>query len=175
MLGQRTSSIRPEAYHPFSPFNLSDIRSKAISMHRVYWFAGFAMVLAGCTQEIGVLNEALMGDGTAVLLPHSANQETVDVRELVFRSKTPVVLDFSATWCGPCRTLAPEMDKLAEEYAGKAVVAKIAIDANPGIASYFRIEGVPTVLVLKDARILKRTVGFDRNIRSKVGRIIDGS
>jgi len=144
-------------------------------MNRLFLFCLLALVSFGCTQEIGTLDESQMGDGTAVLLPHTDSEESVDVGDLIFRSQTPVVLDFSATWCGPCRMLAPEMDKLAEEYAGKAIVAKIDIDDNPRIASYFRVEGVPTVIVLKDGRILKRTVGFDPNIRSQVGRVIDGA
>ncbi|MCL4109020.1 UNVERIFIED_CONTAM: hypothetical protein GTU68_052658 [Idotea baltica] len=65
------------------------------------------------------------------------------------------------------------MDKLAEEYAGKAVVAKVDLDENEQVASYFRVDAVPTVIVFKNGSIVKRYVGMDPNMRSSIGRLID--
>jgi putative thioredoxin len=74
-------------------------------------------------------------------------------REVVDRSrKVPVLIDFWATWCGPCKTLTPVLEKVARELGGKLVLAKIDVDKNPEIADLFQIQSVPTVMLLVDAR-----------------------
>lgn len=143
-------------------------------MQRYCVLFGFALLFTGCQAEIGSLDEQQMGTGHAEVLPHSESPEIAKIEDLVFRSETPVVLDFSAIWCRPCQHLAPEMDKLAEEYDGQAIVAKIDIDQNRQVTNYFRVEGVPTVIVLNNGQILKRYVGLDPNMRSGIGRLIDG-
>lgn len=142
-------------------------------MQRILPLLVLAVLLAGCQAELGALDEQKMGTGQAELLPHSDSPEMTKIEDLVFRSSTPVVLDFSATWCGPCQMLAPQMDKLAEEYAGKVTVAKIDFDSNKGVADYFRVEGLPTVIVLNNGAVLKRYVGFDPNMGSGIGRLIE--
>ncbi len=77
----------------------------------------------------------------------------------VLKSHVPFLLDFSAVWCGPCRVLAPVVEKLADEYQGKARVGKLDIDDSPAVASKFGIRGVPTVLVFKDGKESGRHVG----------------
>ncbi len=77
----------------------------------------------------------------------------------VLKSSVPFLLDFSAVWCGPCRVLAPVVEKLADEYQGKARVGKLDIDDSPAVASKFGIRGVPTVLVFKDGKESGRHVG----------------
>jgi thioredoxin 1 len=77
----------------------------------------------------------------------------------VLKSQVPFLLDFSAVWCGPCRVLAPVVEKLADEYQGKARVGKLDIDDSPAVASKFGIRGVPTVLVFKDGKESGRHVG----------------
>ena len=79
--------------------------------------------------------------------------------EQVERSQTPVLLDLWADWCGPCHMLAPTIDQLSSELAGRVKVAKLNIDQNPGVASRFGVRSIPTLLVLKDGREVDRLVG----------------
>jgi thioredoxin 2 len=77
----------------------------------------------------------------------------------VERSPTPVLLDMWADWCGPCHMLAPTIDQLSFELAGRVKVAKLNIDENPGIANRFGVQSIPTLLVLKAGREVDRIVG----------------
>jgi thioredoxin 1 len=77
----------------------------------------------------------------------------------VLKSAQPFLLDFSAVWCGPCKVLAPIVEKLADEYKGKVRVGKLDIDESPGVASKFGIRGVPTVVVFKEGKESGRHVG----------------
>jgi thioredoxin 1 len=72
-------------------------------------------------------------------------------------SSQVALLDFFATWCGPCKQIAPLIDEIAEDYAGRVVVAKIDIDQNPRLKDRFGIRGVPTLLLLKDGSELSRS------------------
>jgi thioredoxin 2 len=88
----------------------------------------------------------------------------VDVTDATFsteveRSAIPVLLDMWADWCGPCHMLAPTIDQLSSELAGRVKVAKLNIDENPGIADRFGVRSIPTLLVLKDGREVDRLVG----------------
>lgn len=71
----------------------------------------------------------------------------------------PIVLDFSATWCGPCKKIAPIISELAEEYAGKVVVGKCDVDENEELTSKYGIRNVPTVLFIKNGEIVNKHVG----------------
>ena len=77
----------------------------------------------------------------------------------VLKADVPFLLDFSAVWCGPCKVLAPIVEKLADEYKGKVRVGKLDIDESPGVASKFGIRGVPTVVVFKEGKEAGRHVG----------------
>ena len=77
----------------------------------------------------------------------------------VLQSKEPVLVDFTATWCGPCKVLAPIVEKVAEETAGKYKVGKLDIDDAPGITQRYGIRGVPTVLVFKGGEKVGQHVG----------------
>lgn len=79
--------------------------------------------------------------------------------ELVLNSDKPVVVDFWATWCGPCRMVAPIIDELSTQFEGRAVVGKVDVDANQDFPSKFGIRNIPTVLIFKNGEVIGRQVG----------------
>ena len=82
----------------------------------------------------------------------------------VLNSNLPVLVDFYADWCGPCKMMAPIVEKLSEELEGKAKVGKINVDENQDLAMQYNIMSIPTILIFKNGKEAKRFVGFrDKN------------
>ena len=79
--------------------------------------------------------------------------------EVVIKSETPVIVDFSATWCGPCRTIEPFIEEISEEYAGKVKVAKVDVDDCIETSARFGIRNIPTVLYFKNGEVVNKNVG----------------
>jgi len=79
--------------------------------------------------------------------------------ELVLNSDKPVLVDFWATWCGPCRMVAPIIDELSAEFDGRAIIGKVDVDANQDFPSKFGIRNIPTVLIFKNGEVIGRQVG----------------
>ncbi len=79
--------------------------------------------------------------------------------ELVVKSEIPVIVDFWAEWCGPCRMIAPIIEELSKEYEGRARVVKCDVDTSPGVAAKYGIRNIPTVLFFKNGQIADKQVG----------------
>lgn len=77
----------------------------------------------------------------------------------VLKAAEPVLVDFWASWCGPCKGLAPTIDELADQYAGKVKVAKLNVDDNPATPSNYGVRGIPTVILFKDGKVVDQVVG----------------
>ena len=84
------------------------------------------------------------------------NQASFDAAVAVDK---PVLVDFFATWCGPCRMIAPSIEQLAAEFEGRAVVGKVDVDEEPGLAQRFGVMSIPTLIVLKGGKVVEQAVG----------------
>lgn len=85
--------------------------------------------------------------------------EDKNFEEIVLKSDKPVMVDFWAAWCGPCRMVGPIIEELSHEFAGKAVVGKVDVDNNQEFAAKYGIRNIPTVLVFKNGEVVGRQVG----------------
>jgi thioredoxin 1 len=103
-------------------------------------------------EDIKHLETDMAGNNTLVFTDSAFDQE-------VLNSSEPVLVDFWAEWCGPCRMMAPTIDQIAAEYAGKAKVGKLDVDSNVQTAGRYQIRGIPTLLVFKGGRVVDQKVG----------------
>ena len=95
--------------------------------------------------------------GTFVMAEVILNEKNFE--QEVLQSEIPVLVDFWATWCGPCRMLAPTIERIAEEQEGKVKVCKLDVDDEPEIAAKYGIASIPTLMVFKNGEVAKATVG----------------
>ncbi|HEX9724340.1 MAG TPA: thioredoxin [Vicinamibacteria bacterium] len=89
----------------------------------------------------------------------------------VLKSDKPVLIDFWAEWCAPCRMMAPTIDALASEYEGKAKVGKLNVDENALVSERYQIRGIPTVLIIKNGQVAEQVVGVTS--KDNLSRLID--
>jgi thioredoxin 1 len=103
--------------------------------------------------------------GATVVQPHAGRGGVVTLTdanflEQVIGSRQPVLVDVWASWCGPCRAIAPVIEQLAKEFTNRATVAKLEIEANPRLAQLLKVEALPTLLIIKDGSIVDAMVGL---------------
>jgi thioredoxin 1 len=93
----------------------------------------------------------------------------------VLKSALPVVVDFWATWCAPCRAIAPTLERIAVEYDGRLIVAKVDVDENPVYAQQFGVQGIPTLLLIRGGNIVDRIVGAlpEARLKSQIKDFLD--
>jgi thioredoxin 2 len=100
-----------------------------------------------------------------VSTPLEADEALFD--EITSRAKVPVLVDFWAEWCGPCRAAAPEVKKTAEDLAGRALVLKVDTERHPALAARFRVQSIPNFVVMKEGRVVLQQPGLVPSARMK--------
>ncbi|MBE7512761.1 MAG: thioredoxin [Anaerolineales bacterium] len=109
-----------------------------------------------------------MGKHTFEVTDATFQQEVLD-------SETPVLIDFWAEWCGPCKMIAPHVEDIAEEFAGQLRVGKFDVDSNPIAPETYGIQGIPTLLVFKGGEVAARLVGFrpKERLRTELATVLE--
>lgn len=99
------------------------------------------------------------------------NLNNQNFEEEVLKSELPVLVDFYATWCGPCKMIAPVISKIAEEYKGKVKVGKVNVDEENELAMKYQIQNIPTLILFKDGEPVNSLIGL--NSKSEIENIIN--
>lgn len=108
---------------------------------------------------------------------HPIKVTDASFEQQVLRSALPVLVDFWAPWCGPCHMIAPALEKIAADFAGRLVVAKLNVDENPITAGRYGVQGIPTLLVIRNGVVINRLVGVlpEPHLRAEVERVLRAS
>ncbi|MFZ5831477.1 MAG: thioredoxin [Planctomycetota bacterium] len=130
-------------------------------MRHVFGIAIATMLLvAGCEQSAPVAPTASPEGPVSSTAGHAyVELDEARFEEVVLQSDKPVLVDFYATWCPPCNAVAPIVENLAAQYAGRVVVAKVNVDNNQGLAQQYKVQSIPTFALFKGGRLLDQKVG----------------
>jgi thioredoxin 1 len=122
----------------------------------------------------GKEKEAVMTDKNSVVLTEPMHVTDATFEDEVIKSDLPVLVDFWAPWCGPCRMVGPILDKMAKEFSGQIKIAKVNTDENPGLSQAFQIRSIPTLMVVKSQTIIFSQPGAlpEASIRSLIEQVI---
>jgi len=128
--------------------------------------AGGILFLAGCG------NPSAMNEST----PNVKHITQGEFSDEVTRCPQPVVVDFYATWCGPCQAMAPLLDRVAGDYTGKIKFVKVNVDESPGLAQNYEVQAIPLVLMFKDGKLAERMPGVpvEADLRAKLDALVAG-
>ena len=130
---------------------------------------------------LGLLVAAVVGSGCGKSSdrPEANATNVVILSEANFQNEViaapqPVLVDFWAPWCGPCRTIGPIVNELAKDFDGRAKVAKVNVDDAPALAQRFEIQGIPTILIFRDGRVVDQVTGVvpKRELTAKLDKVI---
>ena len=130
---------------------------------------------------LGLLVAAVVGSGCGKSSdrPEANATNVVILSEANFQNEViaapqPVLVDFWAPWCGPCRTIGPIVNELAKDFDGRAKVAKVNVDDAPALAQRFGIQGIPTILIFRDGRVVDQVTGVvpRRELTAKLDKVI---
>jgi thioredoxin 1 len=121
----------------------------------------------------GAAGDSLQGDHKGAKMAGDNVQTFTDGNfdDTVLKSGGPVLVDFWADWCGPCKRIAPTIDALATEYNGKVTIGKLNVDENPKIAEKFQVRGIPTLLLFKGGQVVESVVGLAQ--KDELKKVID--
>lgn len=137
----------------------SEIASELTAMERKLLIVAAAFALGMVL--LGIFLKP--GEPEIVLEPSATNPDGTWFREEVLNSTTPVLVDFGAEWCGPCRMIAPLLDQLEKEYADKMKVVRIDVDEHSALAQDFGVSGIPLVVIIKEGKTVASMTGVPNN------------
>ena len=134
--------------------------------------------------NIAIATIALLGLVAGCEKPSALNESTANVKHItqgefgsqVTQATGPVVVDFYATWCGPCRELSPRLDAAAGSFSNQIKFFKVNVDESPGLAQNFQIQAIPTLLFFKDGKLADRTTGLlsEADLKDKLQSLAGG-